>query len=67
MACQRGRSALWVMVVGGAGTPQTAEMSALQPLFGAPFVLDNILMRVPCSQKRQEDQEITHGSERTGF
>jgi hypothetical protein len=41
MACQRGRSALWVMVVGGLGTSKTTETSALQPLFGAPFVIDN--------------------------
>jgi hypothetical protein len=29
------------MVVGGLGTPKTTETSALQPLFGAPFVIDN--------------------------
>ena len=48
-------------VVGGHETPKTTESGVLQPLFGAPFVLDNVIACIVPAVETERDPIIQIG------
>ena len=48
-------------VVGGHETPKTTESGVLQPLFGAPFVLDNVIVSIVLAVETRRDPIIQIG------
>ena len=50
-----------VEVVGGHETQKTTENGVLQPLFGAPFVLDNVIASIVLAVETGRDPIIQIG------